>query len=450
MKQLSLAKKIFLHFFIIGSAVFSLIGVSLYLFSTNYANLAVEQSMVGMSEDIQEQLYFDNTNKLIYQSDSVAEKWGYDALYNNLVFRVTHAQTGTVLLQSTTNESSSSALQALIDTKDIPLGYSHLNGIDRYRIETNIDTVPVFIDLGRNDLIGELANEAVMPVLSQVSIFIISAAFLVFMVVGYLSIRSIVRPVKSVAGQLQRIRPEQLNFRLSEQGLPVEIVPIVHSLNQAMARVETGFDEQKRFVANAAHELKTPLAILNTRVELAQLDKHTHFGILADVSYMTRVVQQLLDLSRAQSLNAYEKHSLSIVPLAKEACMMLAPLSVTMDKQLELEIDDTGEVITGDQSSIHIMIKNLIENALRHSTEQAQIKVKASGKCIEVMDSGPGIDIQNYEKIFERFWRKEQSSMTGSGLGLAIVKEVVDLHHATLDVTCQNYMGGATFCVTFK
>ncbi|WP_252095558.1 histidine kinase dimerization/phospho-acceptor domain-containing protein [Pseudoalteromonas sp. SCSIO 43201] len=72
---------------------------------------------------------------------------------------------------------------------------------------------------------------------------------------------------------MARVRPEQLNFRLSEQGLPVEIVPIVHSLNQAIARVETGFDEQKRFVANAAHELKTPLAILNTRVELAKLDK---------------------------------------------------------------------------------------------------------------------------------------------------------------------------------
>ncbi|RRS06856.1 two-component sensor histidine kinase [Pseudoalteromonas sp. J010] len=450
MKPISLAKKIYLHFFIIGSSVFSLIGISLYLFSTNYANLAVKESMFGMSEDIQEQLSFNSNRELVYQSDNVAEKWGYDALYNNLVFRVTHGETNETLLQSTSNITSSAALQALIDNQDIPVGYSHLKGIDRYRIETEIDNVPVNIYLGRNDLLGELANEAVMPALSQVSIFIIIAAFFVFMLVGYLSIRSIVKPVKSVAAQLARVRPEQLNFRLSEQGLPVEIVPIVHSLNQAIARVETGFDEQKRFVANAAHELKTPLAILNTRVELAKLDKNTHAGILADVSYMTRVVQQLLDLSRAQSLDAYAKQSLSITPLAKEACMMLAPLSVTLNKQLELEIDENGEMFAGDQSSIHIMIKNLIENALRHSAEGALIKVHASGNSISVMDSGPGIDIQNYEKIFERFWRKEQSSMTGSGLGLAIVKEVVDLHHATLDVTCKNTLGGATFSVTFS
>ncbi|WP_252095557.1 sensor histidine kinase [Pseudoalteromonas sp. SCSIO 43201] len=84
------------------------------------------------------------------------------------------------------------------------------------------------------------------------------------------------------------------------------------------------------------------------------------------------------------------------------------------------------------------------------AAEGALIKVHASGNSISVMDSGPGIDIQNYEKIFERFWRKEQSSMTGSGLGLAIVKEVVDLHHATLDVTCKNTLGGATFSVTFS
>ncbi|WP_440053127.1 sensor histidine kinase [Pseudoalteromonas sp. T1lg65] len=444
----SLARKIYLHFVIIGSMVFTLIGTTLYLFSINFANLAVESSMFGMSEDIQEHLYFDQNNQLQYYTDNVAEKWGYDALFNNLAFRVVDVASNQILFKSTLSESGSEAMSALSDT--IPMGYSHLDGVDRYRIAFELDSRPLHLDLARNDLIGELANEAVMPVLSQVAIVTMVAAFLVFMVVGFLSIRSIVRPVRKVASQLEEITPEQLSFRLSSEGLPVEIQPIINSLNQAMTRVEAGFDEQRRFVANAAHELKTPLAVLNTRVQLAKLDPATNAGVLTDVSYMTRVVQQLLDLSRAQSRLGYEKTELSVLELAQEACMMLAPLALSLDKELEFEPDEhAGHKIVADKAAVHIMVKNLIENGLRHSNDNATVVIRATHNLIEVADNGPGINEQNYEKLFERFWRQEQSSLTGSGLGLAIVKEVVDLHNAKLTVECKNELGGATFKVLF-
>ncbi|OHU85029.1 MULTISPECIES: sensor histidine kinase [Pseudoalteromonas] len=446
-RQHSLAKKIYLHFLLIGSAVFTLIGVTLYLFSINFANLAVESSMYGMSEDIVQQLHFDEQQRLQYHPENVAEKWGYDALFNNLAFRVVEQNSGQVILNSISSEAGSQALAALDSA--LPKGYSHQAGIDRYRLEYDVQGTAVYVDLARNDLIGEFANEAVMPVLSQVSIVTMVAAFVVFMLVGFLSIRSIVRPVREVASQLEAITPEQLSFRLSSHGLPIEIQPIVNSLNQAMDRVETGFDEQKRFVANAAHELKTPLAVLNTRVQLADMDSATSEGVLADVGYMTRVVQQLLDLSRAQRQFGNERSPLSLLMLSKEVCMMLAPLAVSLDKELSLEPDESGELVQADKAAVHIMVKNLIENALRHSKDKASIIVRTSNNYIEVLDNGPGIDEENKDKLFERFWRKEQSVLTGSGLGLAIVKEIAHRHQAHLTVKCKNELGGATFKVLF-
>ncbi|MCG7563078.1 ATP-binding protein [Pseudoalteromonas sp. McH1-42] len=442
----SLARKIYLHFILIGSVVFTGIGVILHLFSMNYANLALEVSMKGMSEDVADALRFEQ-QQLIYAPDSVIEKWGYDALYNNFAFRVIRVANNEVLLQSVSNDQGSAALEAL--TGDIPVGYSHLAGVDRFRTELTLNGQALVLDMARNDLITELANEAVIPALNRVTAITIFAAFGVFMLVGYLSVRSVVQPVKTVAGQLKQIKPEQLSFRLSNEGLPYEIQPIVNSLNQAMERVEAGFDEQKRFVANAAHELKTPLAVLNTRVQLADIAPQIREEIVNDVAYMTRVVQQLLDLSRAQNFVVYNKVPVNLSALAQEVCMMLAPLALQFDKELSLDADSDTDQILADKAAVHIMIKNLVENALKHSQDNAKIQVKVTTTELEVSDNGPGIQSQYYDRLFERFWRQEQSTLTGSGLGLSIVKEVVDFHDAKLSVTCKNEQGGASFKVVF-
>ncbi|WP_125563757.1 sensor histidine kinase [Pseudoalteromonas rubra] len=442
----SLARKIYLHFILIGSVVFTGIGVILHLFSMNYANLALEVSMKGMSEDVADALRFEQ-QQLIYAPDSVIEKWGYDALYNNFAFRVIRVANNEVLLQSVSNDQGSAALEAL--TGDIPVGYSHLAGVDRFRTELMLNGQALVLDMARNDLITELANEAVIPALNRVTAITIFAAFGVFMLVGYLSVRSVVQPVKTVAGQLKQIKPEQLSFRLSNEGLPYEIQPIVNSLNQAMERVEAGFDEQKRFVANAAHELKTPLAVLNTRVQLADIAPQICEEIVNDVAYMTRVVQQLLDLSRAQNFVVYNKVPVSLSALAQEVCMMLAPLALQFDKELSLDADPGTDQILADKAAVHIMIKNLVENALKHSQDNAKIQVRVTTTELEVSDNGPGIQSQYYDRLFERFWRQEQSTLTGSGLGLSIVKEVVDFHDAKLSVICKNEQGGASFKVVF-
>ncbi|GAA0349887.1 ATP-binding protein [Bowmanella denitrificans] len=448
LSQRSLARRLFLHFLFIGGGVFALIGLMLYLFSINFANLAVEQSMFGMTEDIQENLYFDAQGSLQYSSDSVAEKWGYDALYNNLGFRVMDRQSGQILLTSIPEPEQQHLIARL--PQQIPLGYSNLaDDTDCYRILFELEGRQLLVDLARNDLLGELANEAVMPVLEKVSILTMGAAFLVFIFVTYLSVRTLVKPVNDVAAQLQQIKPNQLDVRLPVDQLPSEILPLVQSLNGAMDRVEKGFNEQKRFVANAAHELRTPLAVLTTRVELAELPDDVSTPILGDARYMSRVVEQLLDLSRAQNQSAYRHKAVDLNKVGKDVCMLLGPLSVTYDKELEMESGEGDCRVHGDQGALIILTKNLLENALKHASPGALVKLVIGADSLSVIDSGPGIDEADRVKLFERFWRKDQTSLSGSGLGLSIVSEIAHAHNASITVIGKNNLGGASFIVRF-
>ncbi|WP_102794892.1 ATP-binding protein [Bowmanella denitrificans] len=448
LSQRSLARRLFLHFLFIGGGVFALIGLMLYLFSINFANLAVEQSMFGMTEDIQENLYFDAQGSLQYRSDSVAEKWGYDALYNNLGFRVMDQQSGQILLTSIREPEQQHLIAGL--PQQIPLGYSRLaDDTDCYRILFELHGRQLMVDLARNDLLGELANEAVMPVLEKVSILTMGAAFLVFIFVTYLSVRTLVKPVNDVAAQLQQIKPNQLDVRLPVDQLPSEILPLVQSLNSAMDRVEKGFNEQKRFVANAAHELRTPLAVLTTRVELAELPDDVSTPILGDARYMSRVVEQLLDLSRAQNQSAYRHKAVDLNKVGKDVCMLLGPLSVTYDKELEMESGEGDCRVQGDQGALIILTKNLLENALKHASPGALVKLVIGADSLSVIDSGPGIDEADRVKLFERFWRKDQTSLSGSGLGLSIVSEIAHAHNASITVIGKNNLGGASFIVRF-
>ncbi|RJE77551.1 two-component sensor histidine kinase [Pseudoalteromonas sp. MSK9-3] len=451
--QNSLSRRLLKHFLLIGGSVFSLIAAILYLFSINFANLAVEQSMFGMAEDIQTNLAFDGQSQLTYQSTQVAERWGYDALYNNLGFRVIDLSTQQELLRSFVNPS----VATIIDTlpTSLPEGYSQIAArnnthTDLFRIIFIADERRLALDLARNDLLGELANEAVMPVLSQVAALTIGAAFLVFVCVTFISIRALVRPVENVTTQLLQIKPNQLDRRLSTTDVPAEILPLVLGLNEAMERVEQGFEEQKRFVANAAHELRTPLAILSTRVELTEIPPEVEPALMGDIKYMSRVIEQLLDLSRAQNQVGFTHSLVDLKDIGKDVCMLLGPLSVTHQKELSLDVIDPSCDVLGDKGALIILTKNLLENALKYAEKHAHVQLIITKNALSIKDSGPGISEGDRVKLFERFWRKEQSALTGSGLGLSIVSEIANAHNADIDVICNNDLGGATFTITFN
>jgi signal transduction histidine kinase len=227
-------------------------------------------------------------------------------------------------------------------------------------------------------------------------------------------------------------------------------MPLADAINRALARVEDGCEEQKRFVANAAHELRTPLTIIRTRIELSELPDSLITDLLQDVTYMSRSVEQLLDLSRAQNSNTYSRKSIPIVNPVTDACQLLGPLVLREDKDLELIVTGNNDsVIYGDHGALTVACKNIIENAIKHGGVNGLIRVEVGDSWIRFSDNGPGIDKKNQTLALQAFWRKNQSNNDGSGLGLAIVNEICKAHNATLTIERSISLKGAEITIQF-
>jgi two-component system sensor histidine kinase QseC len=221
----------------------------------------------------------------------------------------------------------------------------------------------------------------------------IFASVLLFILVSLVSLKLTTTKIKRVSLDANKISSNQLDQRLSIDKIPNEIVPLANAVNRALARVEVGFEEQKRFVANAAHELRTPLTIIRTCIELGELPDALITDLLQDVNYMSRSVEQLLDLSRAHNSRTYLHKLKPIVNPVIDACQLLGPLALREDKDLELIVTDNNDsVIYGDRGALTVACKNIIENAIKHGVVNGLFRVEVGDNWISFSDNGPGID----------------------------------------------------------
>lgn len=230
------------------------------------------------------------------------------------------------------------------------------------------------------------------------------------------------------------------------QEVPEEIKPVIDELNKLFFRLKEGFEREKRFAADAAHELRTPLAALKTQ---AQVALHTNNieeknqalqKLIASVNRSTHVVQQLLTMSRlvpeAAHMDGMDEVNLS--RLARETLAMLAPSAV--EKQIDLEFESNAESLTihGNSTALGILIRNLVDNAIRYCNENGHIVVRLSKQqhemMLEVCDNGPGIPAELRARVFERFFRILGNKSPGSGLGLGIVQQICQLHNGRVEL----------------
>lgn len=230
------------------------------------------------------------------------------------------------------------------------------------------------------------------------------------------------------------------------QEVPEEIKPVIDELNKLFFRLKEGFEREKRFAADAAHELRTPLAALKTQ---AQVALHTNNieeknqalqKLIASVNRSTHVVQQLLTMSRlvpeAAHMDGMDEVNLS--RLARETLAMLAPSAV--EKQIDLEFETNAESLTihGNSTALGILIRNLVDNAIRYCNENGHIVVRLSKQqhemMFEVCDNGPGIPAELRARVFERFFRILGNKSPGSGLGLGIVQQICQLHNGRVEL----------------
>jgi len=248
------------------------------------------------------------------------------------------------------------------------------------------------------------------------------------------------------------------------EDVPGEVRPLVAEVNDLMARLARTFDFQNRFVADAAHQLKTPVSGLKAQIELALREtdpervRHSLAQLFISADRLSRLVRQLLSLARNEpgALDTVQLQPLDLHAFALEVSMDWVPHAIRGNIDLGFEGADEPLMIDADRDRLRELINNLIDNAIRYSQEGGRVTVRtgraaAGGKAeLAISDDGPKIPVEERNRVFERFHRLLGAPAEGSGLGLAIVSEIATLHGASITLEEDTDGIGNTFTVFFQ
>jgi signal transduction histidine kinase len=267
---------------------------------------------------------------------------------------------------------------------------------------------------------------------------------LVLLLVLTLTLRGALAPLERLQRYAEAIGPTRTDLRLPTDGLPSELLRPVQTVNAALKRLDDGFRIQRDFLADAAHELRTPLAILAAHLD--SLGGGINLAPLkADVDRMTRLVSQMTTVAQLEALTIQPDDSADLTAISLELAALLAPYAISHQRNIAVNGAETPILVRGNPDAIYQALRNLVENALRYTAAgtEVELTLDPTGK-VAVSDRGPGIPPADRQKLFNRFWRADRSSTGNSGLGLAIAQRIAALHHGSLEID-DNPGGGARF-----
>lgn len=274
---------------------------------------------------------------------------------------------------------------------------------------------------------------------------------LLMAVVGWVVSRSLA-PVERVRRQLSQRAAEDLS-PVGEHGLPPEIQPMVSEMNFLLARMRQAFETQQHFVADAAHELRSPLTALKLQVQALQRAADEEGRALAQsrlaagIDRASHLVEQLLLLARQQAPAGLARAPVALEPLCRQLLSEAVPQAQAKGLDLGLLRADPVR-IPGEAAALAVLLRNLLDNAIKYTPEGGRIDVLLLGEGtqarLRVEDSGPGIPPEERERVFDRFYRGSEAPgrAPGSGLGLAIVKSIAERHGARLTLERSEALGG--------
>jgi two-component system sensor histidine kinase QseC len=264
-------------------------------------------------------------------------------------------------------------------------------------------------------------------------------------------------PLDAVARQVSDRAPERLHAVVPDAA-PEEIRPLVDALNDLFRRVDHALENERRFTADAAHELRTPLAALAAQAQVAirarddEERRHALELLITGMARTSHLVDQLLTLARLEpESGTAPTTSIRLDELAQEVCADHGAQALARD--ISLELDAVPAAVAGDGELIRILIRNLIDNALRYTPPGGRVHVTvadAGGKTVmTVSDTGPGIPAAERERVFERFARLAGQEIEGSGLGLSIVRRIAERHGASVELNSGSDGKGLAVAVAF-
>ena len=434
--------------FLVSSLIFMVAGASAvsYWVALHSANEAYDRSLLDPALDIAENLRIDATGAHVDLPEKALEALVYDQV-DRVIFQV----------RSPTNSIVDGAPD-LPPPPDLGPGQQiFFDGVSEgqnIRIAAHRAASGYIVQVGetlykRNRLIGEILVAEFVPTL----LVAIAATTL-----AWVGVAHGLRPLEELRVELMRRAPRDLR-PLSVAAVPEEIAPVAEAFNGLLSQVRDASTMQQRFLANAAHQLRTPLAGLQMHLELL-LRRTLAPELLAEVERMhgatvraSRLANQLLALAKAQSApdQGRELEHIDLQSVASAAAHEWAPKAHTLDIDLGFALEPAE--FEGDPLLLPELVDNLIDNALRYTQAGGAVTVKTGTLedvpflCVE--DTGPGIPESERGKVLERFYRIPGTPGEGSGLGLSIVQEVVARHNGILKIDVPSAHPGARICVYF-
>jgi two-component system OmpR family sensor kinase len=282
----------------------------------------------------------------------------------------------------------------------------------------------------RNDRAVQMALRILVPILASIPLF----AVLIWLVVG-----KELKPLEDIADAIRRRAPTSLE-PIPARELPNEVQPLVTELNELLGRLREAIEAQRRFTADAAHELRSPLTALQLQIQLIERARSPEEvrealdALRAGAKRASRLVEQLLTMAQLEPDAAQEAAAeVELDRIAAAVVAELEPLAEAKGVALRLgSIEPTR--ITGHAPAIETLVRNLVDNALRYTPSGGRVTVEARNGMLEVSDTGPGIAPEERARVFDRFYRVPGTAVGGSGLGLSIVKRIADAHRAEISL----------------
>ena len=448
-QTLSLTLRLVLAFSVaFASMALVVVGIQVLL-AERFGQLVTQMSMEGQTQDIFDGFVLDASQRVIGVKLPPGDAVGFDDFFANLKFRVLDSS-GAVVASSEPDQRS---LLPERDIADQPgfFGSVRLDGRDFFvgAWQRTVHGRAYVLQLARSDRFEVLAREAVTPTIVETVALLGTLSTLVFAVAGALAVRSVLRPIRMAERAARHVGGRNLAARLPVENMPAEIRPLVEAFNDVLQRLERAFQEQERFIANAAHELKTPLALARARIEGGLANEENRTRLLQDLDTMARQVQQLLQLAQVADSKVMQLSSVDPVDVAREALNQLAFKADRADITLHLVEPAVNVSIQADAGALFVLLKNLVENAIEFSPPSADVRLQIDSTGISVVDHGPGIPVEHRAQVFERFWRAPGQTRPGSGLGLALAQEIALAHGWSL--RCDEAPGGgALFSVCWQ
>lgn len=366
-----------------------------------------------------------NGYQLLRADGTVLESGGFSAPYLPLPVA---RDAGQVVMQRETDAlSGNSIMAATLDLED-----SH--GPYRLRVLRNLEDA--------ESLVAQLMLSALEELYWPIALLLVAVVGVVVV-----TVRSSLRPLRAVSQQASMLSLNRLDERLHAQNLPRELVPLVQAVNTSLDRLEADYRVQRDFTANAAHELRTPLATLRARLE-SRLSAQELGDVVFEIEQLARLVEQLLCLARLDSQEQFQFAAFDAYAVALEVARELAPVALRSEHFVTAATPDASVPANGNATLTRLVFRNLIENAIQYTPAGTSITLSAESASVIIADDGPGIDADAAASLFERFRRGPTASGFGAGLGLAIAKCIMERQGGRLRLGA-NAARGARFVMDF-